>query len=176
MHKRIMEARELTDESLFTRRFLDDVRRCAAGRAPASVAELERRVAVALVAPPADREREWARVVAAVNELLAGVPDRPVGPVARLRAFARENADLGRPRDLAITDFRFAARADGLLTDRRGRSYLTFAPIPRAPAAALAALDEIVPGPTRRLAEWAVYGLCGGAAAAALWFAFIVPV
>jgi hypothetical protein len=40
----------------------------------------------------------------------------------------------------------------------------------------LSGLAEVVPGPTRRLTEWAVYALCGGAAAAALWFAFIVPV
>jgi hypothetical protein len=166
----------VTDEALFHRRFLDDVRRCAAGRAPSAVAEIESRVAVAMTAAPGERERLWARVVAAVNELLAGVPQRPAGPAARLRAFARENADLGRPRDLAITDFRFVTHADGVLTDRRGRSYLLFAPIPRAAAAAVPTLDEIVPGPTRLLAEWAVYSLCGGAAAAALWFAFIVPV
>jgi hypothetical protein len=164
----------VTDEALFQRRFVEDVRRCAAGRAPASVAEIERRIDVALAAAPGERERHWARLVAAVNELLAGMPARFSGPAARLRAFARENADLGRPRDVAITDFRFVARAEGLLTDRRGRSYLVFAPIAAAPPAVT--LDEVVPGPTRLLAEWAVYSLCGGAAAAALWFAFIVPV
>src|ERR1700736_1428608 len=97
----------MTEEALFYRRFIVDVRRCAAGRTPASVAEIEQRAQVALVAAPAQRERLWARVVAAVNELLAGVPRRELGPAARLRAFVRENADLGRPRDLAITDFRF---------------------------------------------------------------------
>ncbi|HZW54491.1 MAG TPA: hypothetical protein VFF00_10665 [Candidatus Elarobacter sp.] len=166
--------RALTDEAIFYRRFVDDVRRCAAGRAPASVAEIERRVGVAMVAAPEVRERSWARVVAAVNELLAGVPPRELGPAARLRAFVRENADLGRPRDLAITDFRFTMRPEGLLTDRAGRSYVVFARIPRVPK--LTTLDEVVPGPTRLLAEWAVYGLCGGAAAAALWFSLIVPV
>ncbi|MEA2718427.1 MAG: hypothetical protein QOJ39_291 [Candidatus Eremiobacteraeota bacterium] len=166
----------MTDEALFHRRFVADVRRVAAGRAPASVAEIERRIDVALTAAPDERERHWARLVAVVNELLAGIPQWANGPAARLRAFARENADLGRPRDVAITDFRFAPRADGFLTDRRGRTYLLFAPIPRAPAPPAARLDEIVPGPTRVLAEWAVYSLCGGAAAAALWFAFIVPV
>jgi hypothetical protein len=165
----------VTDEALFYRRFVDDVRRCAAGSAPASVAEIERRIGIALIAPPEQRERRWARVVAAVNELLAGIPDRALGPAARLRAFVRENSDLGRPRDLAITDFRFAPRAEGVLTDRSGRSYLVFAPIARAPKPP-ASLDEIVPGAARRMAEWAVYGLCGSAAAAALWFAFIVPV
>jgi len=165
----------VTDEALFHQRFVDDVRSCAAGRAPAAVAEIERRVALALAAAAGDRERRWARVVAAVNELLAGVPRRPTGPAARLRAFARENADLGRPRDVAITDFRFVTRAQGVLVDRSGRRYLTFAPIPRA-AALVTTLDEFVPGPTRLLAEWAVYGLCGGAAAAAVWFAFVVPV
>jgi hypothetical protein len=165
----------VTDEALFHRRFVDDVRRCAAGRAPSSVAEIERRIGVALIAEPQHREQHWARVVAAVSELLAGVPERALGPAARLRRFVRENADLGRPRDVAITDFRFVTRAERILTDRRGRSYLVFAPIAHVPQA-VAALDEFVPGPTRRLAEWAVYGLCGGAAAAALWFAFIVPV
>ncbi|MBV9439193.1 MAG: hypothetical protein JOZ24_04290 [Candidatus Eremiobacteraeota bacterium] len=166
----------MSDEALFCRRFVDDVRRCAAGRAPASVAEIERRVDVAMVAPLAQRERSWAHVVAAVNELLAGVPPRALGPAARLRAFARENADLGRPRDLAITDFRFEMRTEGVLTAGGGRRYLVFARIPRAPNPPALVLDEVVPAPTRRLAEWAVYGLCGGAAAAALWFAFIVPV
>jgi hypothetical protein len=166
----------VTDEAIFHRRFLDDVRRCAAGRAPASVAEIERRIGIALIAAPGERERLWARVVAAVNELLAGVPQRALGPAARLRTFVRENADLGRPRDVAITDFRFATRADGILTDRSGRRYLVFAPIPAVARTAFATLDEVVPGPTRRLAEWAVYSLCGGAAAAAVWFAFIVPV
>jgi hypothetical protein len=165
--------RTVTDEAIFYRRFVDDVRRCAAGRAPASVAEIERRVSAAMVAPPEVRERSWARVIAAVNELLSAVPAREIGPAARLRAFARENADLGRPRDLAITDFRFAMRPEGVLTGRGGRSYVVFARIPPVPSAVL---DEVVPGPTRRLAEWAVYSLCGGAAAAALWFSLIVPV
>jgi len=165
----------VTDEALFRRRFVEDVRRCAAGRAPASVAEIEARIALALSAGPQESERHWARLVAAVNELLAGLPPRFAPQAARLRAFARENADLGRPRDVAITDFRFDMRAQGIMADRMGRRYLVFAPIaPAAPPPA--ALDEVVPGPTRRLAEWAVYGLCGGAAAAALWFAFIVPV
>jgi hypothetical protein len=166
----------VTDEAIFYRRFVDDVRRCAAGRAPASVAEIERRVDVAMGAAPDVRERSWARVVAAVNELLAGVPPRELGAAARLRTFVRENADLGRPRDLAITDFRFVMRPESVLTDRSGRSYVVFARIPRAPNPPAHPLDEVVPGPTRRLAEWAVFGLCGGAAAAALWFAFVVPV
>jgi hypothetical protein len=165
----------MTDEALFYRRFLGDVRRCAAGRAPASVAEIESRVKVALVAQPAQRERSWARVIAAVNELLAGVPRREAGPAARLRAFVRENADLGRPRDVAITDFRFTMRPEQVITGRGGRSYVVFARIPRAQPAP-PPLDEVVPAPTRRLAEWAVYSLCGGAAVAAVWFAFVVPV
>ena len=165
----------MTDEALFYRRFVDDVRRCAAGHAPASVAEIERRVRVALVAAPAQRERHWARLVAAVSELLAGDAGREGRAAARLRAFVRENADLGRPRDVAITDFRFVTRAEGVLVDRAGRRYLVFARIPRAPRPA-SSLDEVVAEPTRLLAEWAVYGLCGGAAAAAVWVAFIVPV
>jgi hypothetical protein len=167
-----MDAQAAREETLFYRRFVDDVRRCAAGRAPAAVAEIESRVRVAMVAPPAARERRWARVVAAVNDLLVGLPRRDVGPVARLRTFVRENADLGRPRDVAITDFRFDMRTEGVLTDRSGRSYLVYAQIPRAEMP----LDEVVPRATRRLAEWAVFGLCGGAAAAAVWFAFIVPI
>jgi hypothetical protein len=167
-----MDAQATREEALFYRRFVDDVRRCAAGRAPATVAEIESRVRVALLAPPAARERRWARVVAAVNELLVGLPGRDGGPFSRLRTFVRENADLGRPRDVAITDFRFDMRTEGVLTDRSGRSYLVYAQIARAELP----LDEVVPGATRRLAEWAVFGLCGGAAAAAVWFAFIVPI
>ncbi|HEY0396614.1 MAG TPA: hypothetical protein VGD01_19205 [Candidatus Elarobacter sp.] len=165
----------MTEEALFYRRFLGDVRRCAAGRAPASVAEIESRVKVAMVAAPAQRERSWARVIGALNELLAGVPRREAGPAARLRAFVRENADLGRPRDVAITDFRFTMRPERVMTGPRGRSYLVFARIPRAQPPQ-PPLDEVVPGPTRRLAECAVYSLCGGAAVAAVWFAFVVPV
>jgi len=164
----------MTEESLFYRRFVDDVQRCAAGCAPAVVVEIERRVRDALIAEPTLRERAWARVVAAVNELLAGIPSHATGAAARLRAFVRENADLGRPRDVAITDFAFTLRGEGVLTDRSGRKYLMFARPPRARTPAT--LDEVVPGSTRRIAEWAVYSLCGGAAAAALWFAFIVPV
>jgi hypothetical protein len=164
----------MTEEAIFYRRFIDDVRRCAAGGAPASVSEIERRVGVALTAEPERRERAWARAVAAVNELLSAIPERALGPAARLRAFVRENADLGRPRDLAITDFRFSTEPDGVLVARDGRRYLVFAPI--VPATPVPVLDEVVPPGTRRLAECAVYALCGGAATAALWFAFIVPV
>ncbi len=169
----------MTDETTtFCRRFVDDVRRCTGGRAPAEVAEIERRVRVALVAPPSRRERCWARVVAAVNELLAGLGGEAAraAHAGRLRAFVRENADLDRPRDLAITDFRFVQHAESVLTAADGRRYLVYAAIARAPQGPGAGLDEIVAGPTRLLAEWAVYGLCGGAAAAALWFAFVVPV
>jgi hypothetical protein len=166
----------VTEEAIFHRRFVDDVRSCAAGRAPASVAEIEQRIGAAMVAEPDDRERRWARVIAAVNELLAGIPARTVGPAARLRAFVRENADLDRPGDVAITDFRFVTRAETVLTDRSGRRYLVFAAIPRVEPPPPSPLDEVVARPTRIAAEWAVFGLCGSAAVAALWFAFIVPV
>jgi hypothetical protein len=166
----------MTDELLFFRRFVEDVRRCAAGRAPAAVAEIEARIHAALDAPPGMRERAWARVVAAVTELLCTMPAHETGPAARLRAFVRENGDLRRARDVSITDFRFAQRPDRVISDRAGRTYLLFAPIARVARANAAALDEIVPGPTRRLAEWAVYALCGSAAAAAIWFAFAMPV
>jgi hypothetical protein len=166
----------MTDEALFYRRFVEDVRSCAGGRAPASVAEIERRIRVALIASPSARERRWARVVAAVNELLAGL-DRNSPPAERLRAFARENADLSRPRDVAITDFCFVPHAETIVTTREGRSYLLFTRIARVlTSPPLGSLDEIVPAGTRRVAEWTVYALCGGAALAALWFAFIVPV
>ena len=36
-------------------------------------------------------------------------------------------------RELAITDFRFTARAYAVLTDQRGRSYLAYAPVWPAP-------------------------------------------
>ena len=170
----------MTDEAVFYRKFVDDVRSCAAGRAPSSVAEIAHRVRVAMIAPPAQRERRWARVVAAVNDLLAGLPERESAAAARLREFARENADLGRPRDVALSDFRFTTRAEGVLSLQSGRSYLILAHVALANAHAMRppvpALEEVVPGPTRRLAELSVYGVCAAAAAAALWFAFIVPV
>lgn len=168
----------MTDEAIFYRRFVADVRHCAGGQSPAYVAEIERRVRVALIAPPALRERRWARVVAAVAELLAdlGGERARAAHAARLRAFVRENADLGRPRDLAITDFRFVPQDASVLSARDGRRYLVFARLARAAGTLpLHALDEVVPAPTRRLAEWAVYALCGGGALAALWFAFVVP-
>ncbi|MDB5040221.1 MAG: hypothetical protein JWN27_947 [Candidatus Eremiobacteraeota bacterium] len=166
----------MTDESLFYRSFIEDIRRCAAGRAPSRVAELERRIHAALSAPSERREGLWARVVGGVSELLCTFGDRGIA-AARLRAFLRENADLDRPRDVALTDFTFVGKPAGVLHARGGHRYLLFAPIPRAaPDAAASVLDEVVPAPTRRLAEWTVYGLCGGAAAAAMWFAFIVPV
>lgn len=168
----------MTDEAIFYRRFVDDVRSCAAGRAPSSVAEIAHRVRVAMIAPPAQRERRWARVVTAVNDLLAGLPDRESAAAARLREFARENADLGRPRDVAISDFRFTTTAEGVLSFQSGRSYLILAHAALANALRppVPALEEVVPGPTRRLAELSVYGVCAAAAAAALWFAFVVPV
>jgi hypothetical protein len=165
----------VTDESLFYRRFIEDIRRCAAGRAPSRVAELERRIHAALSAPAEKRESLWARVVGGVSELLCTFGDRG-SAAARLRAFLRENADLARPRDLALTDFTFVGRPAGVLHARGGHRYLLFAPNPQAASDVPAVLDEVVPTPTRRLAEWTVYGLCGGAAAAAMWFAFIVPV
>ncbi len=165
----------MTDESLFYRRFVEDIRRCAAGRAPSRVVELERRIHAALVAPGDERESLWARVVGGVSELLSAFDDGGSAG-ARLRAFLRENADLDRPRDVALTDFAFVGHPASVLRALGGHRYLLFA-IPRAAADMRAAvLDEVVPAPTRRLAEWTVYALCGGAAAAAMWFAFIVPV
>jgi hypothetical protein len=166
----------VTAEARFYQRFVEDVRYCAAGRDPASVAEIARRVRVAMIAAPSVRERRWARVVSAVDELLSGLPSRQGGAIARLHDFVRENADLGRPRDLAITDFQFEGRPESMLVAADGRSYLTLALSLRAPLLPAPALDEIVPGPTRWLTEWSVYGLCGGATAVALWFTFILPI
>ncbi len=81
----------------------------------------------------------------------------------------------GRARDLAITDFRFAVRAAAVLTDRSGRTYLVYSPIPPPLEPLAPVLDEDVPRPARRLAEWVLYVLWGVAAAAAFWFVFLVP-
>jgi hypothetical protein len=91
----------------------------------------------------------------------------------------------GNARELSITDFCFATSADGVLTDRSGRSYLVYAPARPAAARPVPALpapsppapvfDEEVPRPARRFAEWALYALCGAAAAATIWFVFVVP-
>jgi hypothetical protein len=82
-------------------------------------------------------------------------------------------------RELAITDFRFTARGYAVLTGRAGRSYLVYAPVwptpkPQPPAPA-PPLDDDVPAPTRRVAAWTLYALWGAAAAAAIWFVFLVP-
>lgn len=166
----------MTDEGLFYKRFVDDVRRCAQGRVPSSISEIERRVRVAMIAPPSLRERRWSRVVAAIDDLLSGNAEADPEAAARLRAFVRENADLGHPRDVAITDFYLTGRPQGILTDAHERRYLVFGSLACVSLRPVCALDEVVPAPARRLAEWTVYGLCGGAALAAFWFSFIVPV
>lgn len=153
---------------------VDDVRSCAATRAPALVAEVEARIGCALNAASPERKRSLAHVVAAVNVLLAGVPRDALGAAARLRTFVQENAHLERPRDLAITDFRFVMLPDGALMDRSGRSYLSYARIPHA-TKRRPVFEEAVAGPTRRLVAWALYTLCGAAAATAIWFAFLEP-
>jgi hypothetical protein len=162
----------VTAEAQFYQRFVQDVRYCAGGRDPVTVAEIARRVRVAMIASPSARGQRWARVVSAVDELLSGSPGRQGSALARLRAFVRENADLGRPHDVAITDFRFESRPESLLRTADGHSYLLLALRLRPPLLPAPALDEIVPASTRRLAEWAVYGLCGGAATLALCLTF----
>jgi hypothetical protein len=82
---------------------------------------------------------------------------------------------LERPRDVAITDFCVVMLPDGVLTDRSGRTYLTYARSRRASDRARPIRDDSIPGPVRRLAEWALYTLCGGAAVTAAWFAFLLP-
>jgi len=86
-------------------------------------------------------------------------------------------------RELAITDFRFTARAHAVLTDRSGRTYLAYAPVWTAPVAAAperapepaAPVADDVSAPTRRAAEWALYALWGAAALAAIWVIFLAP-
>ena len=137
----------MTAEAQFYQRFVEDVRYCAAGRDPASVAEIARRVRVAMIAAPSARKRRWARVVSAVDELLTGAPSRQGGSLARLRAFVHENAALGRPHDLAITDFRFESRPERMLVAADGRRHLLFALALRASLLPQAALDEDRAGP-----------------------------
>jgi hypothetical protein len=166
----------MTDEAIFFRRFVSDVRSCASGRAPARVAEIERRLLLAMLAPPEVRERRWAGVVAAISALLADVAEKDGRHAERLRAFVRENADLWRGRDVVISDFRstfteraFNARAASVLTTADGRRYLTFTlnERPREEGPAARRLG--------RLAARAVYVLCGVVALTALWFAFALP-
>ena len=164
----------MSDETLFYRRFVADVRRCAGDRSTASVAEIERRVRVAMIASPSVREQRWSRVVAAVNQLLDDTATVDPDAAARLRAFVRENADLGRVRDFAITDIPFVTRAAGTLRTRDGRIYVLLEHIAAFVRRPVAALDEVVPPSTRHVTEWLVYGLCGGAALGAVWFAFLV--
>jgi hypothetical protein len=166
----------VTAEARFYQRFVEDVRRCADGRDPGSVAEIARRVRVAMIAAPSARQRRWGRVVSAVDDLLSRLPARPGGALARLRTFVRENGDLGRPHDVAITDFRFDSRPERMLIAADGHSYLVLALSLRAPLLPVPALDEVVPGPTRRLAEWAVYAVCGGGAAIAFWLTSIIRI
>jgi hypothetical protein len=115
------------------------------------------------------------------------------GPPLELDPFLRSDSELdailGVPmnypiwdnaRELSISDFSFATIADGVLTDRSGRSYLVYAtaparPAPNPPAPVFNDEDDGVPRPARRFAEWALYALCGAAAAAAIWFVFVVP-
>ncbi|HTJ25681.1 MAG TPA: hypothetical protein VMA36_05890 [Candidatus Limnocylindria bacterium] len=158
----------MTDEAIFYHRFVSDVRSCASGRAPACVAEIERRLLLAMLAAPDARDRRWAGVIAAINALLADV-EQESGHAERLRAFVRENADLWRGRDVAISDFRIVARAQSILTTANGRRYLAFT-----------TNDQVTEEPPAmrglgRVAAWGVYALCGAAALTALWFAFALP-
>jgi hypothetical protein len=84
------------------------------------------------------------------------------------------HAHAERARDLSITDFHFVMLPDGVLTDRSGRRYLTYARS-RGATKRGARLDEAVSAPARRLVAWALYTLCGAAAATAIWLAFVEP-
>lgn len=165
----------MTDEALFYRAFVADVRTCAGRRAQTRALEVERSIRHALVAPPSRRDRSWSNVVRAVRELLRALGEPRGDAAERLRAFVRENADLTRARDAAITDFRLARGAECVLSLADGRRFLTFTPVVHALRPPTGTLEEIVPAGARRVAEWTVYGSCIGAALAALWFAFIAP-
>jgi len=78
------------------------------------------------------------------------------------------------PRELAITDFRFAARVESVLSDRNGRRYLVYARS-RAAKPAIHVLAEGEPELTRRLVEWTLGTLVGGFVATTIWFGFLVP-
>ena len=85
-------------------------------------------------------------------------------------------ARRGRPRDVAITDFRFVMRPEAVMTGRHGRSYLVFARPRLAPPYLERAGDDAVSSATRRFAEWVFFTLCGGTAVLAIWFAFLTPI
>jgi hypothetical protein len=85
------------------------------------------------------------------------------------------SAHRTRPRDLAITDFDFVMLPDGVLEDRSGRRYLTYARNHGVTMRSAPFLGETVSEPVRRIAEWALYALCGGAMATAIWLVFFVP-
>jgi hypothetical protein len=78
---------------------------------------------------------------------------------------------LRRPRELAITDFRFAMRVESVLVCRSGRKYLVFA---RTRAAR--PTDGSVPELTRRLVECALGTLVGGFLATTIWFGLLAPI
>jgi hypothetical protein len=82
----------------------------------------------------------------------------------------------GRPRDLAITDFRFAERPDTVLAGRNGHCYLLYASGSSARAARPRLVARARATPARRLVECVLYVFSGGCAAAAVWFGFIVPI
>jgi hypothetical protein len=79
-----------------------------------------------------------------------------------------------RPRDLAITDVRFAMRPDGILTDRRGYRYLVYGRGPRATPYGAPIQGEVVAEPARRFTDWVLSLTCGGCYLAAIWYFFFV--
>ena len=83
----------MSDEAVFYRTFMEDVRACAGARGGAYVLEIDHRIRLALSSSPRHRDARWARVVAAVTKLLTAL-DRNVPAAARLHAFVHENADL----------------------------------------------------------------------------------
>ena len=80
-----------------------------------------------------------------------------------------------RARDVAITDFRFILRTEGVVTYRSGRRYLLYARSPRVQRYPAPGVRDVVSDATRRLTEWALYTVCGGSAVAAVWLAFFAP-
>ncbi|MEA2718987.1 MAG: hypothetical protein QOJ39_851 [Candidatus Eremiobacteraeota bacterium] len=82
----------------------------------------------------------------------------------------------GRPRDLAITDFRFVERPVAVLAGRNGHRYLLYASGSDARASHAHPVAGARANPTRRLAESVLYAFSGVCVMATVWFGFVVPI
>lgn len=83
--------------------------------------------------------------------------------------------DLGRRRELSISDYCFMIHAESLLTDRGGYTYLVHTPSSRSVRALGRALDDSVSEATRRIVACALAVLVSGTFGAAIWFAYFAP-